>query len=174
MLGLYFSRHGHERCDDFTPILIEAYNQLKEKEENFEIVLISLDDEDEDFKEAFKTMPWLALPFEDETRQKLKRFIQVSKIPMLVIIGQDGKISNLNAVELIKARGIDAYPFTPEKLEEPVETPNEKLESETMESPSVCCGEKDIVEEKKQASVTVSCGCNNSKNDEEAKEEKEG
>ena len=133
LIGLYFSKQGHEDCGNFTPKLIEAYNKLKKKEENFEIVFISLDEENEDlFKEAFKTMPWLALPFKDEKCQELKLYFEVTHIPALVIIGQDGKTSNPNAVELIKGRGIDAYPFTPKKLDVQVDdTPNARLESQS-------------------------------------------
>lgn len=174
LIGLYFTLHCHEHCDKFTPTLIEAYNKLKAKGENFEIVMISLDDEDEDFKEEFKTMPWLALPFNDEKCQELKLYFEVTDIPALVIVGTDGKTSNPNAVKLIKEHGIDAYPFTPEKLDELAESPNAKLKSKTLESP-LLCGEKDFVVEEKEEKVDVSCCCTNSKNDEEEVEEaKEG
>lgn len=170
MIGLYFSRHGYERCDEFTRILVEVYNKLKEKEENFEVVLISLNDKDEDFKEALKTMLWLALPFKDEKCKKLLPYFRVCTIPALVIIGQDGKTSNPNAVRLIKERGIDAYPFAPEELDE---SPNAKLESQTLESPSVS-GVRFFVIEKDGPNVKVSCCCNESKNDEVAEEAEEG
>ncbi|XP_038889487.1 probable nucleoredoxin 1-2 [Benincasa hispida] len=173
LIGLYFSKQGHEHCDDFTPKLIEAYDKLKEKEENFEIVFISLDDEDEDlFKKAFKTMPWLSLPFKDEKCQELKLYFEVGDLPALVIIGHDGKTSNTNAVELIKEHGIDAYPFTTKKLDVLDEIPNTKCKSQSPKP--------HFVEE-----VKVSCCCDGSKNDdeemkdkeetkEETKEEKEG
>ncbi|XP_038891129.1 probable nucleoredoxin 1-2 [Benincasa hispida] len=161
LIGLYFSKQGHEHCDDFTPKLIEAYNKLKEKEENFEIVFISLDDEDEDlFKEAFKTMPWLSLPFKDEKCQELKLHFEVGDLPALVIIGHDGKTSNLNAVELIKEHGIDAYPFTSKKVDILDEIPNTKCESQSPEPH--CDGE-----------VKVSCCCDGSKNNDESKNDDE-
>ena len=134
VIGLYFSVYGHETCDDFTPLLVDAYKKLKEGKQNFEIVLISLDDEDDDFNEAFKTMPWLALPFKDEKCQKLIRYFELSDIPTLVIIGQDGKTLHPNAAELIEEHGTDAYPFNPEKLEKLAEIQKAKLESQTLES----------------------------------------
>ncbi|KAG6592336.1 putative nucleoredoxin 1, partial [Cucurbita argyrosperma subsp. sororia] len=173
LIGLYFSMHGHKLCDEFTQKLIEAYKKLKEKGENFEIVLISLDDKDENlFKEAFKTMPWLALPFKDEKCQELKQYLEVSDIPSLVIIGTDGKTSNPNAVELINEHGIDAYPFAPKKIEGVDEVSNTKLESESPK-PVLVCGAKDLDLEKNKGKVKVSC-CSGemSKMDEGAKEEK--
>ena len=49
LVGLYFSAHAHRMCREFTPKLVELYKTLKEKRENFEVVLISLDDEEEEF-----------------------------------------------------------------------------------------------------------------------------
>ncbi|CAK9313924.1 unnamed protein product [Citrullus colocynthis] len=148
VIGLYFSVYGHEPCDDFTPILVDAYKKLKEKGHKFEIVLISLDDEDDDFNQALKTMPCLALPFQDEKCKKLIRYFELSDIPTLVIIGQDGKTLHPNAVELVEEHGSDAYPFTHEKIEKLAEIQKAKLESQTLESLLVS-GDKDFVIEKK-------------------------
>ncbi|CAK9313922.1 unnamed protein product [Citrullus colocynthis] len=155
VIGLYFSVNGHAPCDEFTPILVDTYKKLKEKGQNFEIVLISLDDEDEDFSQVLKTVPWLALPFKDEKCTKLIRYFELSTIPTLVIIGQDGKTLISNAAELVQEHGIDAYPFTPEKLEELAEIQKSKLESQTLEAILVH-GEKDFVIGKDGAKVPVS------------------
>ena len=118
MVGLYFTTSAHGRCIEFTPKLVEIYKKLKEKGENFEIVLISLDYEEEQFKTGFETMPWLALPFQDKTCEKLVRYFELAALPTLVIIGSDGKTLKSNVAELIEEHGIEAYPFTPEKLVE--------------------------------------------------------
>ena len=152
MIGLYFSVYGHGACDEFTPILVDAYKKLKEKGQNFEIVLISFNDEDEEFKEALKSMPWLALPLKDEKCKELIRYFELSEIPTLVIIGQDGKTLQPNAVELVEEHGSDAYPFTPEQLEKLAEIQKAKLESQTLESLLVH-GENDFVIEKSGAQV---------------------
>jgi nucleoredoxin len=139
-------------CCEFTPKLVELYKTLKEKGENFEVVLISLDDEEEDFKESFETMPWLALPFNDKSCEKLVRYFELSTIPNLVIIGQDGKTLNSNVAELIEEHGIEAYPFTPEKLDELAAIEKAKLESQTLESVLVI-GENDFVIDKSGSKV---------------------
>ncbi|KAG6607536.1 putative nucleoredoxin 1 [Cucurbita argyrosperma subsp. argyrosperma] len=155
VIGLYFSVYGHGACDEFTPILVDAYKKLKEKGQNFEIVLISFNDEDEEFKEALKSMPWLALPLKDEKCKELIRYFELSEIPTLVIIGQDGKTLHPNAVELVEEHGSDAYPFTPEQLEKLAEIQKAKLESQTLESLLVH-GENDFVIEKSGAKIPVS------------------
>jgi nucleoredoxin len=150
LVGLYFSIHT--MCCEFTPKLVELYKTLKEKGENFEVVLISLDYDEEDFKESFETMPWLALPFKDKSCKKLAQYFELRTIPNLVIIGQDGKTLNPNVAELIEDHGIEAYPFTPEKLDELAAIEKAKLESQTLESVLVN-GENDFVIDKSGSKV---------------------
>ncbi|KAJ6771477.1 THIOREDOXIN [Salix koriyanagi] len=105
MVGLYFSIHANSICREFTPKLVELYKRLKEKGEKFEVVLISLDFEENDFKESFETMPWLALPFNDKSCKKLARYFELETIPILVVIGQDGKTLNPNTLESVLVDG---------------------------------------------------------------------
>ncbi|KAF3431257.1 hypothetical protein FNV43_RR25987 [Rhamnella rubrinervis] len=155
LVGLYFSMNYHGPCREFTPKLVEVYKKLKEKGQDFEIVLISLDHDDEQFKEGFETMPWLALPFNDKSIEKLLRYFELQTLPTLVIIGPDGKTLNPNVAELIEEHGIEAYPFTPEKLIELAEIEKAKLEAQTLESLLVY-GDKDFVIEKNGSKVPVS------------------
>lgn len=115
-VALYFSKHSDEDCQRFYPLLLETYNELKEKE-NFEVVLIPQDESESEFREGFEAMPWLALPFKNKSEsEKLKRYFEIQTVPALVIIGPNGKTLVPNAVEFIKAYGSRAYPFTLEKL----------------------------------------------------------
>ncbi|KAJ6431308.1 hypothetical protein OIU84_018739, partial [Salix udensis] len=127
MVGLYFSIHAHRMCHQ----------------------------EETHFKESFETMPWLALPFKDKSCKKLARYFELRNIPNLVIIGQDGKTLNPNVAELIEDHGIEAYPFTPEKLDELAAIEKAKLESQTLES-VVVDGENDFVIDKSGSKVPVS------------------
>ena len=143
-MGLYFSVNSYDPCVDFTAALVDVYNTLKEKGEKFEGVLVALDHEEEQFKEGFETMPWLALPFKDNKCDKLVRYFELQTIPTLVILGPDGKTLNPNVAELIETHGIDAYPFTQEKIERLAEIEKAKEESQTLESLLVS-GDKDFV-----------------------------
>lgn len=154
MVGLYFSVNSFWQCHEFTPKLVEVYKKIKAKGENFEVVLISLDNEENDFKQVFETMPWLALPFKDKSCEKLVRYFELRALPMLVIIGQDGKTLNPNVAELIEEHGIEAYPFTQEKLVELAEIEKARLEAQTLESVLVH-REKDFVIEKNGSKVKV-------------------
>lgn len=155
-VGLYFCVGSYKPCTDFTQKLKEIYNKLKEQGENFEVVLIYLDEDDEvGFNQVLAHMPWLALPFKDKKIEKLARYFEIRSIPRLVIIGPDGKTLNPNVAELIEEHGIQAYPFTPEKVAELAEIEKARLESQTLESLLVA-GEKDYVIDKTGSKVPVS------------------
>ncbi|XP_052205045.1 probable nucleoredoxin 1 [Diospyros lotus] len=133
-VGLYFSASSYRPCLQFNTKLIEVYEKLKAKGENFEVVMIPLDDDEDSFKQAFGRMPWFSLPFKDKSCGKLARYFDLSTIPSLVIIGPDGKTLQSDVVETIGEHGVQAYPFTPEKFAELEEMEKAKREAQTLES----------------------------------------
>jgi len=93
LLGLYFSASWCPPCQRFTPLLIDFYKIAKEVSPNdFEIVFISSDKNQEEFDEYYRKMPWLAIPSVEGSAQiksDLAAKIGVKGIPALAII--DGK-----------------------------------------------------------------------------------
>ncbi|KAI9125221.1 hypothetical protein K1719_003837 [Acacia pycnantha] len=133
-VGLYFSSFSYRESAEFTPKLVDVYEKLKAKGEDFEIVLISVGDDEESFQEGLKSLPLLALPFNDKRCEKLARYFELSTLPTLVIIGPDGKTLHSNVVEAIEEHGVIAYPFTPEKFAELAEIEKAKEAAQTLES----------------------------------------
>ncbi|XP_065873636.1 probable nucleoredoxin 1 [Euphorbia lathyris] len=154
-VGLYFSLSSYKSCVEFTSKLAEVYEELKVKGENFEVVLISLDDDEETFQQSIENMPWLALPFKDKCQAKLIRYFELSTVPTLVVIGPDGKTLNTNVAEIIEEHGTEAYPFTPEKLAELAEIDKAREAAQTLESVLVS-GDQNFVIGKDGAKVLVS------------------
>lgn len=115
---LYFSAHWYPPCRAFLPKLIEAYHEIKAKDDAFEVVFISSDNDQNSFNEFFSKMPWLAIPFGDKRKESLNRIFKVRGIPMLVAIGPTGKTVTTEARELIRNHGSKAYPFTDKRLKE--------------------------------------------------------
>ncbi|XP_052204586.1 probable nucleoredoxin 1 isoform X5 [Diospyros lotus] len=156
VIGLYFVVDDHRRCTEFTTKLVEVYRKIKDKGENFEVVLVWLDDEEEEsFKQSFDAMPWLALPFKDKSCEKLARYFELRALPTLTIIGPDGKTLHPNVAELVEEHGVEAYPFSPEKVAELAEIEKARLEAQTLESILVS-GDTDFVIEKSGSKVPVS------------------
>ncbi|XP_039160723.1 probable nucleoredoxin 1 isoform X1 [Eucalyptus grandis] len=154
-VGLYFSLSVHRACVDFTPKLLEVYEKLKARGESFEIVQIPLDDDEASFNQSFGSMPWLSLPFKDKKCKKLVRYFELSTLPTLVIIGQDGKTVHANVAETVEEHGIATYPFTPEKFAELAEIEKQREESQTLESILVS-GDLDFVIGKDGTKIPVS------------------
>ncbi|KAL5537615.1 hypothetical protein UlMin_044854 [Ulmus minor] len=113
-IGLYFGAHWSPPCRAFTAKLTEAYNELLMNEHNqcFETILVSTDRDLQEFKLNLSIMPWLAIPYEDRTRQDLCRIFDVKEIPALVVIGPNGKAISTDGKAMISLYGAKAYPFT--------------------------------------------------------------
>nr|GMD60011.1 probable nucleoredoxin 1 [Ipomoea batatas] len=154
-VGLYFSVATYGGCSNFTPKLREVYQELKEKNANFEIVMIPLDDDEESFKKAFESLPWFSVPLGDRSCEKLVRYFELSSLPTLVIIGPNGKTLQSNVAEAVEEHGALVYPFTPEKFAEVEEIEKAKKEKQTLESILVK-GEADFVIGKDGVKIPVS------------------
>merc|ERR1711977_83931 len=102
-LGLYFSAHWCPPCRGFTPKLAEHYKAYKERGLPFEIIFVTGDRSEKDFNDYYKEMQsaggdWLALPWSSKAqRDELNSLFEVSGIPCLVIIDENGQIISKNA-----------------------------------------------------------------------------
>ena len=66
VVGLYFSAHWCPPCRNFTPVLAEFYKKFTAANPGkLEIVFVSSDGSEEDFKSYYGDMPWAALPFSE-------------------------------------------------------------------------------------------------------------
>merc|ERR1719482_393362 len=67
-IGLYFSAHWCPPCRGFTPELADKYtNGLNEK---MEIVFMSSDKDEGEFKSYLAEMPWLAMPYANRSAKE--------------------------------------------------------------------------------------------------------
>ncbi|KAM6589301.1 hypothetical protein CsatA_011906 [Cannabis sativa] len=103
IVGLYFSGSWFGPSYRFTPKLVELYNEVASKEE-FELVFVSSDRDEESFNGYFSEMPWLAIPFSDtDTIDRLNDSFDIMGIPDLIIIDSDGKILTENGISVVLA-----------------------------------------------------------------------
>ncbi|GLJ16450.1 hypothetical protein SUGI_0279920 [Cryptomeria japonica] len=134
IVGLYFAAHWYHQCVTFTPVLADIYKQLKERGAEFEIVFISSDEDRVSFEEYHRTMPWLAVPYSDlKTKKLLNKTFEIEAIPRLIILDVQGKTMQTETVELIYKYGVQAFPFTPERLAELELEERAKRASQTLE-----------------------------------------
>ena len=90
LIGLYFSAHWCGPCRQFTPMLAEMYDHLKEKSptHGIEIVFVSGDRDEQSFNQYYETMPWKAIPFDQLqfVKQALNVTYGVRGIPAFVVL----------------------------------------------------------------------------------------
>lgn len=93
---LYASAHWCGPCRQFTPSLAKWYQTVAS---HAEVVFLSCDHDESGFKSYYSSMPWLAVDFEDPTRERLLSYIRVTGIPRLVVVdGRTGRTVVDNAV----------------------------------------------------------------------------
>jgi len=118
IIGLYFSAHWCPPCKQFTPLLAKTYEKLKAQGKDFEIIYISSDKDEASFNEYLAQMPWLAIPFADQSRRsKLQVGLAVQALPTLVILDKDGSIISQNGRSSVSADpdGLE-FPWYPKPL----------------------------------------------------------
>lgn len=96
-IGLYFSAHWCPPCRGFTPKLAEYYNKVNKNKLRFEVVFVSSDQDEDQFKDYFGEMPWAALKYDErDTKGSLSQTYSIRGIPTLVVLDKKGQTVNAN------------------------------------------------------------------------------
>jgi thiol-disulfide isomerase/thioredoxin len=137
--GIYFSAEWCGPCKQFTPMLIKAYETLKARGVQFEVIYVSADKTKEEFDKYSATMPWLALPYEDrETKALLEDILEIRGMPKLVLVAEDGSLISMDGVQLVGSdKDCTNFPWTIAKAIPRMVTKLQKLTTETYSSPSL-------------------------------------
>lgn len=106
VIALYFSANWGIGCKQFTPILSDYYNKWNAKTKKIEVIFVSRDQDEENFNEYIKEMPWVAIPFKDsQLRFAIKSKYNVKGVPSLIIIDKQGNKLSDDAREEIEVQG---------------------------------------------------------------------
>ncbi|XP_019174811.1 PREDICTED: probable nucleoredoxin 2 isoform X2 [Ipomoea nil] len=136
VIGIYFSANWHPPCIKFTQVLSDVYAKLKSRNAGFEVVFVSSDEDVHAFDAYRASMPWPAIQFSDlERRKELNRRFGIEGIPALILIQPNNHENDAvvhNGVEVIYRHGMEAFPFTKERLEELHKEEKEKHEKQTL------------------------------------------
>jgi nucleoredoxin len=105
VVGLYYTASWCPPCRTFNPVLLEFYNDVNYPDKRFEIIQISLDQDEMAFNEFFNSMPWVAVPFTDSRIKALKSKFKVTGIPILLLLNKDGTLAHGTARADIQTEG---------------------------------------------------------------------
>lgn len=92
-IAFYYSASWCPPCKAFTPKLVDFYNEKRGKHDNFELVYVS-SDSNEEAQEKYMVdyeMPWPAVDY-DDVKNKMVREYAGSGIPCLVVVDRDGNV----------------------------------------------------------------------------------
>ena len=112
----YAAQYSSNTCKKYTPNLVKFYNESRAmrkaaptRTKSVEIVYISSDSSKADFKTFYSTMPWLAVPHDAETRERILSWMKCKNVPTLMCLdGRTGKILESNSY----GRALDLSRFT--------------------------------------------------------------
>ena len=135
VIGLYFSAHWCPPCRAFTPKLAKVYDELKKAKKDFEIVFVSSDSGEDEFKSYLNDMPWLAIPFDHEDKKdSCSDKYDISGLPTLVLLnGENGEVITNGGRGLIEEYGADAFPFNEARVKECKEEHEKKKDNALKE-----------------------------------------
>ena len=110
-IGLYFSAEWCPPCRAFTPLLVNAYNELRAEGKPFEVIFVSHDRTARAMRNYMRgyEMPWLAVPFDSALRDALKQKHNIRGIPTLVIVNDQGVVLSSNGRNEVTSRGAAAF-----------------------------------------------------------------
>lgn len=111
VIGIYFGSGGCTACGSFTPILVDAYDQLEAEGRLFEVVYVSSDRSEEAMFSYMQGagMGWLAVPWHGEKASALVERYDIQWIPTLVIVDSTGATVSENARDHVANDGAAAY-----------------------------------------------------------------
>ncbi|CAL8077645.1 unnamed protein product [Orchesella dallaii] len=91
--ALFFAAFWCPPCKSFLTALIDAYERINKDEQKLTIIFVSSDRSQESFNRFFASMPWFAIPYEDEKRREvLTKAYNVKAIPNLTLLDDKDRI----------------------------------------------------------------------------------
>lgn len=92
-------------CKIFIEKLSKIYYELNDPNTKFEVVFISQDLSEEDFKSHYGTMPWLSTKYDPERNSGLAESFEVEAIPALVVMNSTGSVKTKDGREDVRVHG---------------------------------------------------------------------
>lgn len=106
---LYFSAYWCPPCRNFTPFLAEFYKEVRKQHSDFEIIFVSRDKDESQFKIYYEKMPWLAIPYNDPRIKIFQKHFTIKGIPTLVVLGKNGEKICYDGRQEVVIYDLEAY-----------------------------------------------------------------
>lgn len=113
VIALFFSSRWCCTCRLVSSYLAETYKELKRDKCSFEVVFVSGDHSEEDFKAFVEEshLDWLIVPFKNQTIEQLYSRYGVNQLPALVLINKAGELITPAGIRDLIQVGSASYPL---------------------------------------------------------------
>lgn len=105
LVCLLFSGEWAPPCKIFVEKLSKIYYELNDPDKKFEVVFISQDLSEEDYRTQFNSMPWLSTEYDQERSDGLAESFEVEAIPTLVVMNTTGGVKTSEGREEVRIHG---------------------------------------------------------------------
>ncbi|KAM6214440.1 nucleoredoxin-like protein 2 [Rhynchocyon petersi] len=114
VVALYFAAGRCALSRDFTPLLSDFYTALVHQAQPpapFEVVFVSADGSENEMLDFMRELhgTWVALPFHDPLRRELNKMYNITAIPKLVIVKQNGEVITDKGRKQIQECGLSCF-----------------------------------------------------------------
>jgi nucleoredoxin len=77
---------------------------VNKNKKEIEIIFVSLDQNEDQFKEYYESMPWITVPYESDNREVLSDTYGIQGIPALLVFKNNGKLIDKNGRNTIMSK----------------------------------------------------------------------
>eukprot|EP00756_Hemistasia_phaeocysticola_P019158 Hpha_TRINITY_DN15643_c1_g17::TRINITY_DN15643_c1_g17_i1::g.101311::m.101311 len=118
-IALYFAAEESQSSKSFQPRLQQVYERLQSRGE-FEVVYVSMDEEQEQYDRAVRSSHWLSLPFQSTEKDEVVRAFGVEALPRIVMLDPEGAVTSSAACDAIaRDPGGESFPWPSSGDEQP-------------------------------------------------------
>jgi len=96
-------------CTKFTPLLLDFYQQINKDTKNLEIVYISCDNIETDYKAQIESMPWLSAPFNVVAQRKFLDENTVTTMPSVLVLRKDATVAKKDGRADVQLHGVKCF-----------------------------------------------------------------
>ena len=104
LIGLYFSALWCPPCIGFNPLLLDFYKKANKTQTNIEIIFCSLDEDEDDFRQYLKKLPFSAIDYSDPKLEDLSTAFEIETIPVLIVFDKFGNLIDVNGRTAIQGK----------------------------------------------------------------------
>lgn len=83
---LFFSAGWCPPCEQFLQVIKDFYSEVNIDQKTIEVIYVSSDKTETDFKETYAKMPWLTVPYSNPLHKSLVQKYEVVGVPVIFVM----------------------------------------------------------------------------------------